>query len=163
VPAFAQGKGHKHHEDQDRDEQGREQAPAVPTVKSTVETRVTPGKEPWVGVNVTISENERHVIQGYVDTWHANQAPARRERGLPPGLARKRARGGELPPGWKERCVKGEIMPAPVYERCRPLPPEIVVKLPPPPVGTITVTIDGKVARLAKATLEILDVFDVRF
>jgi hypothetical protein len=37
-----------------------------------------------------------------------------------------------------------------------------VVKLPPPPAGTITVAISGKVVRLAKATREILDVFDLR-
>jgi len=38
----------------------------------------------------------------------------------------------------------------------------LIVKLPPPPTGTIMVAIDGKIVRLAKATREILDVFDIR-
>ncbi len=54
-------------------------------------------------------------------------------------------------------------MPVEVYERSHPLPPEIVVKLPPPPPGTILIAVEGKVARLVQATHEILDVFDIRF
>ena len=57
--------------------------------------------------------------------------------------------------------MTGQIMPVEVYERTHPLPPELVVKLPPPPSGTITVTVGGKVVRLLQATREILDVFDV--
>jgi hypothetical protein len=52
-------------------------------------------------------------------------------------------------------------MPVKIFEQCSPLPTEIVVKLPTPPPGTILVAIDGKVVRLTRATLEILDVFDV--
>jgi len=52
-------------------------------------------------------------------------------------------------------------MPADVYAHCQPLPQEVVVKLPPGPPNTIVVTIDNRVVRLAQATLEILDVFDV--
>ena len=48
-----------------------------------------------------------------------------------------------------------------VYQHCEPLPAEVVVKLPPPPPDTVVVTLHGKVVRLARATLEILDVFDV--
>ena len=54
-------------------------------------------------------------------------------------------------------------MPDDLYGHCEPLPKELTVKLPPPPAGTILITIDGKVARLVKATREILDVFDVKF
>jgi hypothetical protein len=82
-------------------------------------------------------------------------------KGLPPGLAKKAERGRDLPPGWRNKCVRGERMPPHVYAQCQPLPQEIIVKLPPPPPNTIVVTIDGRVARLANATLEILDVFDV--
>ncbi len=82
---------------------------------------------------------------------------------MPPGLAKKVARGGELPPGWQKKCVKGEILPVEVTKQCHPLPPEVVVKLPPPPAGTILITVDGKVVRLLEATREILDVFEVRF
>jgi hypothetical protein len=83
-------------------------------------------------------------------------------RRLPPGLAKKVGHGRGLPPGWEKKCVRGEIMPQEVFERCHPLPPELVIKLPPSPVGTVTVVVEGKVARLVRATLEILDVFDVR-
>ena len=40
--------------------------------------------------------------------------------------------------------------------------PDLLGQLPPAPAGTIMVAIDGKIVRLAKATREILDVFDVR-
>ena len=82
-------------------------------------------------------------------------------KALPPGLAKKVERGGQLPPGWQNKCVKGAVMPADVYAHCQRLPQEIVVKLPPAPPNTVVVTVDGRVLRLAAATLEILDVFDV--
>ncbi len=82
-------------------------------------------------------------------------------KGLPPGLAKKAQRGRDLPPGWQNKFVRGERIPAHVFAQCQPLPQEIIVKLPPPPPNTIVVTLDGKVVRLARATLEILDVFDV--
>ena len=118
-------------------------------------------KEPWVNVNVTIGNGEKEQIREYVrncETPHKGK----KNKGLPPGLAKKVARGGELPPGWQKKCVRGEILPEPVFKAAHPLPHELIVKLPPPPVGTITVAIDGKIVRLAKATREILDVFDVR-
>ena len=116
-----------------------------------------------MGVKVVISDGERKVIQGYVHDCQPVEKSGRKGKGLPPGLAKKAARGGQLPPGWQKRCTKGEVLPVEVYSHCHPLPPEVVVKLPPPPPGTILVTIDGKVVRLAKATREILDVFDVKF
>ncbi len=105
------------------------------------------------------SDEERRVIQGYVERYGAQEG--KRARPLPPGLARKAARGGKLPPGWEKKCVRGETMPVAVYEQSRPLPTELVVKLPPPPELTLTVAVDGKIVRLLKATHEIVDVFDV--
>lgn len=129
--------------------------------KSGAEVDNAKPREPWVGVKVEISPNEREVIKAYVHSRTVPQERGRKPKGLPPGLAKKVARGGELPPGWQKKCVRGEIMPLEVYKQCHPLPREVVVKLPPPPQGTILITIDGKVVRLAKATREILDVFDV--
>lgn len=105
------------------------------------------------------SDEERRVILGYAEQYQA--MPGRHERPLPPGLAKKVARGGKLPPGWQKRFVPGQVVPVEVYEECRPLPRELVVKLPPPPDLTVTVAIDGRVLRLLRATREILDVFDV--
>jgi len=108
------------------------------------------------------SEEELRTIHAYAQRY--DPLPGKHERRLPPGLAKKVARGGNLPPGWEKKCVPGEIMPAQVYAECHPLPPDSVVKLPPPPEPSLTVTVavQGRVVRLIKATLEILDVFDVQ-
>jgi hypothetical protein len=140
------------------------QPPGRPPHQPPVTSR--PAKEPWV--NVTITTQERQVIREYV-VVHSdsdNDKPdkhGRKEKGksLPPGLAKKAERGESLPPGWQRKLAKGEIMSAEIYRQCHPLPNDVIVRLPPPPAGTILVTIEGKVVRLAQATLEILDVFDV--
>ncbi len=105
-------------------------------------------------VKGVLTSDERSTIQTYVRGFD-------NPKKLPPGLAKKVARGRGLPPGWQKKVTPGEIMPASVFERCQPLPPELVIKLPPSPVGTVTVAIGGKVARVLEATREILDVFDV--
>ncbi len=107
----------------------------------------------------TFSDEERQTVYGYVDRFGKQEG--KHPRSLPPGLAKKAARGGRLPPGWEAKCVRGETMPVEVYEEARPLPKELTVKLPVPPVGTVTVAVGGKVVRLLEATREILDVFDV--
>jgi hypothetical protein len=118
-------------------------------------------KEPWVWADVRITDDERHVIKGYVEDYPGQGKPGKKSKQLPPGLAKKVARGEQLPPGWQKKCVAGQVMPVEVYEKTHPLPPELAVKLPPPRPGTITVTVGGKVVRLLQATREILDVFDV--
>jgi hypothetical protein len=118
-------------------------------------------KEPWLKANVTFSAEERHAILTYVDQCNASPSRGPKAKRLPPGLAKKVERGGDLPAGWRKRCVPGRIMPKEVFEHSHPLPPEVVVKLPPPPPDTVTITVGGNVVRLVKATLEILDVFDV--
>ena len=135
----------------------------APASRASDAQRSRAGKEPWVKVEASISVREREVIQDYVSSYSKPEKHGRRAKGLPPGLAKKAARGGELPPGWQKKCVKGEILPVEVTKQCHPLPPEVVVKLPPPPAGTILITVDGKVVRLLEATREILDVFEVRF
>lgn len=88
-------------------------------------------------------------------------APAKKKKKIPRGLQKKVARGGELPPGWQKKVARGEVMDPVVYERSRPLPPELVRTLPPQPQGTVIVTVEGKAVRLLEATLTILDVFDI--
>jgi len=108
------------------------------------------------------SDAEKNAIHEYVKSFdEPSGKKGKKGKPLPPGLQKKLARGGSLPPGWEEKVVKTEIMPVEVFKECHPLPPEIVVKLPPPPQGIITVTISGKVVRLLEATREILDVFEV--
>jgi hypothetical protein len=130
-----------------------------PAAKVVVQAPV-PAKQPHARATVAFSTGERDIIHTYVQSCTVAEN-GKKPKGLPPGLAKKAARGRELPPGWQKKCVPGQILSADVYKLCQPLPPELVVKLPAPPIGTIHVTIDGKVLRLAKATLEILDVFDI--
>ena len=85
----------------------------------------------------------------------------KKHKGLPPGLAKKVERGGHLPPGWEKKVSVGETMPVEVIKECKPLPKELIIKLPPPPIGTITLTVNGKIVRLLEASKTILDVFEV--
>lgn len=118
-------------------------------------------------MHVTINPREREVIREYVVYRKSKPEHDHKDKhgkpskGLPKGLAKKVERGHDLPPGWQKKCVRGQIMPVEVYNRCEPLPREVVVKLPAPPPGTIILTIEGKAVRLLQATREILDVFDV--
>lgn len=125
--------------------------------KKSAESQKT--KEPWV--DVKISSSEQTIIKEYVRGFEKPGKSGKKHGGLPPGLQKKVERGGSLPPGWQKKMKRGEVMPAEVFEVCHPLPPELVVKLPPPPQGVITVTVSGKVVRLIEATREILDVFEV--
>lgn len=121
--------------------------------------------EPWV--RVSISVEERRVLNDYARSC-VDDAPRGKGKkkgwkhgGLPPGLAKKVERGGQLSPGWQKKLAKGEVMPVEIYQQCHSLPREVVVQLPPSPSGTILVAIDGKIVRLIQATREILDVFEV--
>jgi hypothetical protein len=49
-----------------------------------------------------------------------------------------------------------------MYAQAQPLPEVVIQKLPPPPAGTVLVTLDGKVVRLLEATRTIVDVFELK-
>lgn len=108
---------------------------------------------------------ETDEIRGYYRTVPPPPPPGppagKKMKSLPPGLQKKVERGKELPPGWQKKIARGEVIDAQVYASSRPLPPELAKRLPPPPRGTIVVTVEGKVVRLMEATLTILDVFDL--
>ena len=108
---------------------------------------------------VTITASEREVIRAFVE--QRSERPGQKAKRLPPGLAKKVARGGKLPPGWEKKLRPGEIVTPEIWSESHPLPREIIVKLPPPPVGTILIAVEGKVARVLEKTRQILDVFDV--
>ena len=130
---------------------------------SAAEHRPSGGPEERNGahgkIEAAISPSEREVIRAFVD--QRSEKPGRKAKRLPPGLAKKLARGGKLPPGWEKKLHPGEIVTAEIWSESHPLPKEIIVKLPPPPVGTILIAVEGKVARVLEKTREILDVFDV--
>ena len=110
-----------------------------------------------------ITDQEKRVIQDCVEHSYAVSPRGREQhhhRHLPPGLAKKVGRPSELPPDWEAKCKPGVIMPEPVYKECHPLPPEIVIKLPPPPGGTILVAVEGHIVRMMEKTRQILDIFN---
>lgn len=146
TPAWAQGKSGKGHKT------------SAPAVAPGGEEKPSHG-EPALRVQWGFTESERQVMHSYVQSYVGKQG--KHAKRLPPGLAKKLERGGKLPPGWQKKCVAGEIMPPAVYDQCHALPPDLVVKLPPPPEPTLTVTVGGKIVRILKASREILDVFDV--
>jgi hypothetical protein len=115
-------------------------------------------EESWLEVRV-FTPQERQVIEKYVVTEQTKDP--KKAKKLPPGLAKKVAQGKSLPPGWQKKLNRGEVISREVYHECAPLPPTLLSKLPPPPSGTVLVTVDGKILRLAEASLTILDVFDL--
>jgi hypothetical protein len=129
-------------------------------VKPVTVVKASPPKHPWVGRNVTISESERDVIRAYVRN-RLQASKGGKFNGVPQGLAKKVSWSNKLPPGWEKKCLRGEVLPAEVHKHCQPLPHDIIVKLPPPPPGTVLLAVDGIVFRLAYPTYEILDVLNV--
>lgn len=113
-------------------------------------------KGPDSAKTFTISQRERDVLHDYVQACHATP-----NRDLPPGLAKKVARGKGLPPGWQKKMAVGQVCPPDIFKVCQPLPKDLVIKLPPSPVGTITVAVEGKIVRLLEKTKEILDIIDL--
>lgn len=122
----------------------------------------------------TFSEKDREAIIDYYrkivygETGDVTEAKGKGKKGkmppglakhggLPPGLAKK----DTLPPGWADRAEPGEKLPEEVLKEAIPLPKELKDLLPPLPEEVETVVVDGKVVRLAKATNEILDIFEV--
>jgi hypothetical protein len=139
--------------------------PKKETAPSPTSTQAPSRVEIPVTGKYLFTPDETITIRGYFRT-SPPPAPTyppygKKKKKLPPGLEKKVERSGELPPGWQKKVARGEVIDAGVYARSRPLPPELVKRLPPQPRGTIVVTVEGKVVRLMEATLTILDVFDL--
>src|SRR4051812_11566020 len=86
----------------------------------------SPGPSPRVEIPIT--DRERSVIRDYVGA----RSGSKPGRILPPGLARKAVKNGELQTDWK-KVVKGEIIPTALYRECQPLPKDLASRLPPAP------------------------------
>ena len=117
--------------------------------------------QPWLQLEITPLEKEI-VKQHLVDIRAAQSKKSAPGKALPPGLAKKVARGEKLPPGWQKKIARGEVIPQTVYAQAQPLPAVVIRTLPPPPAGTILVTLDGKLVRLLEATRTIVDVFELK-
>jgi hypothetical protein len=103
-----------------------------------------------VSVTVTFTTQQRDTARGwYVEKYGRGNCP--------PGLAKKG--NGCLPPGQaKKRYVIGRPLgPGIVYG---PVPPELSVRIGPPPAGHLYVTLDGDLLKLAVGTLLVVDAID---
>jgi Ni/Co efflux regulator RcnB len=99
-----------------------------------------------VSVEVHFRAQDRRVVSDY----YGGQAKAGR---CPPGLAKKR--NGCMPPGQARKWARGRPLPADVvfYE----LPRDLVVRLPPPPEGHRYVRVAGDVLLIAIGTSIVVD------
>jgi len=118
-------------------------------------------EQPWLQMEMTPLEKE--IVKQYlVDMRAAQSKKSGPAKAPPPGAAKKGTSSAKLPPGWQKKIVRGEVLPQTVYAQAQPLPEVVLQKLPPPPAGTILVTLDGKVVRLLEATRTIVDVFELK-
>jgi hypothetical protein len=93
-------------------------------------------------VAALITVTERTIIFDYVNQYRETLVPAPgNAKPLPPGIAKKVARGGTLPPGIAKRY----------------LPQDLLVQLPPRP-GYQWVVVDNDVMLIAAATGRIVDI-----
>jgi hypothetical protein len=118
-------------------------------------------EESWLQMEIT--PLEKAIVQQHVADIRAMQSKKSRPDKAPPSRRTKKvARSEKLPPGWQKKIARGAVLPQTVYAQAQPLPEVVLWKLPPPPAGTILVTLDGKVVRLLEATRTIVDVFELK-
>lgn len=129
------------------------------TKHEIVDPRTTEDKEPWLKMKFEIPE--KGILLRHSD--EIISLPRAQQKNLPPGLAKKVARGKRLPPGWQKKMAVGRTFPADVYSHTIKLPDHILYQLPPQPEGTVLVALEGKVVRLAEATKTIIDIFDLKW
>ncbi|PKH02670.1 hypothetical protein CXF72_10365 [Psychromonas sp. MB-3u-54] len=79
------------------------------------------------------------------------EAKSDHEKSLPPGLQKKVARGDSLPPGWQKKLAVGEKLDRQVYDSA-----DLV--FPVDDQGIITIKVEGKVLRLIKESLDIVEI-----
>jgi hypothetical protein len=72
-----------------------------------------------------------------------------KEKPLPPGLQKKVAEGQPLPPGWQKKIAVGNVLDASVYAHAK-----VVLR----DNGIETLSIEGKIIRVLKNTLEVVEI-----
>lgn len=138
----------KHHKAESPDKKQHSTAVSKDSAKGTQEKSQ---------LRFSFTDKERSTLKR-----HHTTSPSTVTRSLPPGLAKKAARGKPLPPGWQKKLAAGQVMDPVVLAHAQPLPKNILGQLPPQPKGTIVVTVDDKAVRLIEATQTIIDVFDLK-
>ena len=106
-----------------------------------------------------ITSEEKEIIKKYLKGVSAKKKNKVKKKSLPPGLAKKLARGGTLPPGWQMKVARGEVMDYEVYNNSMPLPEELLRKLSNIPKGTVLLQVGNKIVKVIEASREIVDLF----
>ena len=78
-------------------------------------------------------------------------------RSLPPGLAKKLRRGGDLPAGWKKKVSVGQPIPQEYLMYAKPVPRELEYQLSAGPVGSKVLQLADRVVRIEAGTNMVLD------
>lgn len=155
APLFAEKKKEKNkHSDSKHLEQQmhREEDAIKGEIKKEKDKIVAPGSHGHHDAHNVFSVQEKNAIFGYYKVQNQN---------LPPGLAKKVAKGGSLPPGWQKKVSRGEVMPLDVYKHAEPLPKDIIIQLPSVAPGTSLMKIDNRIVKVVDATKTIIDVIDL--
>ncbi len=107
-------------------------------------------KAETAAATVTFTTSQRDAARGwYVEKFGRGNCP--------PGLAKKN--NGCLPPGQaKKRYAVGQPLPHGVVYG--PVPPDLSVRIGPPPSGYIYASLDGDLLKLAVGTLLVVDAID---
>lgn len=123
-------------------------------------------------VHVSFGDDEQKVIKDYYGREIIEKAQARaeqeegkgkgkghgkgrRDKGLPPGLAKK----DKLPPGIAKQLERGAILPADLEREMQPLPRDLEIKLKPlSSPNQVRVTVGTDILIMDKETRKVLDV-----
>ena len=92
------------------------------------------------------SHSERYTFRNYYDN-------------LPPGLAKKYRRTGELPPGWEKKVKPGMVLAPDLRRVAVPVPKELLETLAPGPVGSTVLRVHDHIIRVHQKSHEVLDSF----
>ena len=120
----------------------------------------------WLGKITTPEDNvitseEKKIIKKYLYGVSTKKKNKFKQKSLPPGLAKKLARGGTLPPGWQMKVARGEVMDYETYNNASPLPDELLRKLSSIPEGTILLQVGNKIVKVIEASRKIVDLFEI--
>jgi hypothetical protein len=120
----------------------------------------------WLGKVTTPEDNvitseEKKIIKKYLKGVSAKKNGKVKKKSLPPGLAKKLARGGTLPPGWQMKVARGEVMDYEAYNNANPLPEKLLRRLSSIPEGTVLLLVGNKIVKVIEASRKIVDLFEL--
>ncbi|MHC4268025.1 MAG: hypothetical protein ACYSTS_06130 [Planctomycetota bacterium] len=108
-----------------------------------------------------ITLEDKKIIMKYLKGVSAKKKHKVKKKSLPPGLAKKLARGGTLPPGWQMKVARGEVMDYEVYNNAISLPEELLRKISAIPEGTVLLHVGNKIVKVIEASRKIVDLFEI--